>query len=112
MRAHQDDERSQVPHEGQAGCEPRQVTALEPGPSAAAVEQCEKDGEDQRATGMAEDVDQKRLAKIYHCNICLTVRAWRLLTMNSRPLESVSIQRWLVNGLILRTWFTFTSALR
>ena len=38
--------------------------------------------------------------------------ACRLLTTNCKPLLSVISQRWLERALILRTWFTFTMALR
>src|SRR5260370_40236231 len=48
----------------------------------------------------------------HHCSILRTLCACRLLTVSCCWLLSVSNQRWLLSALILRTWLTFTMALR
>ncbi len=46
------------------------------------------------------------------CKISRTRYACRLLTISSSPLLIVNNHRWLLKALILRTWSTFTMALR
>ena len=57
---------SQVPSQGEARRKPRQIASLHSGPSPAAVQKNQENGEDQGAGRMPENIDQQRLVQSEH----------------------------------------------
>ncbi len=63
---HQHHQRADVPYQRESGGQSGKETAFQSRPAATAEQQEQKNGEDQRAPGVAEDVDQQWLVKRRH----------------------------------------------
>ena len=62
----QNHQRSQVPSQREARRQPRQIAPLHSGPSPAAVQKNQENGEDQGAGRVPENIDQQRLVQSQH----------------------------------------------